>query len=240
MNALLDEADVLPTSGSRGCTAAVVELRYNHDFVEDPATDAASVFAYRGCIEFISLKDWLDDLEILLDDCCAGGTATIVTKVPDDGEAKVAWDKINQVYGHGTMESFKAKPKALALEQISQDERVLDLLKEADGRNNTIVVEEGEVDATKAKLLKQPYSSLTSKLRREKKKWANNFRTKINDFVYRKGNGKEPQTWPLIRKVILYGPWQVLKSGAVLVDLPGKCVKYIIIQFVDDCLYLVH
>jgi tetratricopeptide (TPR) repeat protein len=35
------------------------------------------------------------------------------------------------------------------------------------------------------------------------------------------GNGDEPQTWPLIRKVELRGPWSVLSTGAVLVDLPG-------------------
>ena len=51
--------------------------------------------------------------------------------------------------------------------------------------------------------------------------WSSDFRSKINDYVFRKGSDGEPQTWPLIRKVILHGPWAVLSSGAVLVDLPG-------------------
>ena len=33
-------------------------------------------------------------------------------------------------------------------------------------------------------------------------------------------SGNEAQTWPLIRSVQLQGPWSVLSSGAVLVDLP--------------------
>jgi len=57
--------------------------------------------------------------------------------------------------------------------------------------------------------------------RRNLKRYAKSFRAKINDFVYRKGNGHEAQTWPLIRCVQLQGPWSVLKSGGVLVDLPG-------------------
>ncbi|KAL7460700.1 hypothetical protein ACHAXS_001143 [Conticribra weissflogii] len=35
------------------------------------------------------------------------------------------------------------------------------------------------------------------------------------------GNGEEPQTWPLIRKVEVRGPWSVLRTGAIFVDLPG-------------------
>ena len=65
MNGLLDEAAVLPTSGSRGCTAAVVELLYNADLMkevegngEDPAADPATVPVYRGEVEFITLEDW--------------------------------------------------------------------------------------------------------------------------------------------------------------------------------------
>lgn len=27
--------------------------------------------------------------------------------------------------------------------------------------------------------------------------------------------------WPIIKKVTIYGPWEILRSGAVLVDSPG-------------------
>jgi hypothetical protein len=42
-------------------------------------------------------------------------------------------------------------------------------------------------------------------VRKDKKRWAKAFRAKINDYVYRKGKGDQPQTWPLIRKVVLHG-----------------------------------
>jgi hypothetical protein len=64
LNALLDEAAVLPTSGSRGCTAAVVELVYNHDLLGDakaakPQGTARTkeVPVYRGEVEFMKKED---------------------------------------------------------------------------------------------------------------------------------------------------------------------------------------
>lgn len=217
LNALLDEADILPTSGSRGCTAAVVELRYNKEFA---SLSTGKTAVYKGRVEFIALNDWIEELKFLLDDCCASSTGGVLGNAPDDEEAKAAWHKINQVYGHGTMEALKGKPSAEALEQLSHDPRVVELLK-GDSGQQTILVEEGVVDVAKAKVVKESFSKLPAKLRQEKKQWATNFRNKINDYVYRKGDGKEPQTWPLIRKVVLLGPWDVLRTGACLVDLPG-------------------
>jgi len=71
---------VLPTSGSRGCTAAVVELVFHSDLLkgangdeEANGNEAAAVAAavapvgvheptnapvYRGEVEFITLEDW--------------------------------------------------------------------------------------------------------------------------------------------------------------------------------------
>lgn len=192
LNALLDEDEILPTSGSRGCTAAVVELRYNQGFIEF----VDNTIVYSGRVEFISLTEWLEELEALLDDCCSSGQ--VLAKAPEDGETKAAWDKINQVYGHGTMEAFKGKVQVDVLTQLSQDPKVVQLLKGANDQPSTIFVEEGVVDAARAKMIKEKkFSDLSFKLRREKKKWAKEFRSKINDYVYRKGNGKEAQTWPL-------------------------------------------
>jgi len=59
------------------------------------------------------------------------------------------------------------------------------------------------------------------RLQCDQRKWALAFRSQINDFLYCKGNGDQPQTWPFVRKVVLEGPWPVLNTGACLVDLPG-------------------
>jgi len=89
---------------------------------------------------------------------------------------------------------------------------------------NAIYVEDGMIDISSPELkqiLFDDYTKMGLRARRNLKRYAKSFRAKINDFVYRKGNGHEAQTWPLIRCVQLQGPWSVLKSGGVLVDLPG-------------------
>ena len=64
LNGLLDEAAVLPTSGSRGCTAAVVELVFNAELMKEANNDDEGVTArtpipvYRGEVELITLGDW--------------------------------------------------------------------------------------------------------------------------------------------------------------------------------------
>jgi hypothetical protein len=240
LNALLDEAQVLPTSGSRGCTAAVVELRFNHDLLKHSGSldeKAGTCPVYKGRVEFMALDEWHWELEILLDECCrpheAGKLATIFTVPPDKQRpscesALAAWAKIEQVYGRGSMNAHLGKYRSDVWNVLALDSRVVTLL--AGGDNNssgsekahTIIVEEGTVGFEQATLLgSHLLSMLDGDLRRLQRQWANAFRNKINDFVYRSGSGDGPQTWPLIRKVVLHGPWAVLSTGACLVDLPG-------------------
>ncbi|CAB9497382.1 nuclear GTPase, germinal center associated [Seminavis robusta] len=223
LNALLNESEILPTSCSRGCTASVVELRFNRDFL---AIGAQRIVVYRGEVEFIPLQEWLAELKMLLEACCTTSEDSeqdrVYPKKPDESEASAAWEKINEVYGRGTMENLAGNPKEQVWDRLSKDGRIVSLLKPQDGQlANTVVVEEGSVDANKAKILVDHLPDLKGALKREKKKWAKGFRKRLNEYIYRKGNGKEPQTWPLINKVSLYGPWAVLSTGAVLVDLPG-------------------
>ena len=88
---------------------------------------------------------------------------------------------------------------------------------------NSVIVQSGEVDpmSEEAKDLLLGHSQRKSKTKSKMKRLAQDFRRQINSYVYRSGNGDSPQTWPLIRKVELKGPWSVLSTGAVLVDLPG-------------------
>lgn len=100
------------------------------------------------------------------------------------------------------MASFAGKPKSQAWESLSKDPHVASLLQGENEQANSIVVEEGTVNAEESKLLLSQLSGLKGKLRRAQKNWAKDFRDKINDYVYRKGNGREPQTWPLIRRYV--------------------------------------
>ena len=78
LNALLGEASILPTSGSRGCTAAVVELTYNDKLLtkresSDNNLDLSSaedseVSVYEGTVEFIRFQDWFEELDLLFEE----------------------------------------------------------------------------------------------------------------------------------------------------------------------------
>jgi hypothetical protein len=128
------------------------------------------------------------------------------------------------VYGSGTLERCHGLAKGPVYTILVKNRRVNALLTPKPGSHkvyNSIFVSEGQVDPAQANSLLRDYGKMNVRVRRSRKKWAEAFRGKINDYVYRKGNGNLPQTWPLTRKVVLHGPWPVLSTGACLVDLPG-------------------
>ena len=136
-----------------------------------------------------------------------------------------AWQKIEQVYGRGSLDRFLGKETDVVFHVLANDLQVKKLLTSSEpGKEyNSIVVSVGEVTpgSDEVKELLKPFCQMKGKTRSSKKKWAVEFRGQINNYVYRKGNGYERQTWPLIHKVELRGPWHVLSTGACLVDLPG-------------------
>ena len=244
LNSLLDEASILPTSGSRGCTAAVVELKYNDKLKgagigsgEGGATRAASTPVYEGVVEFIKAEDWYAELKTLVDECCTQDD-TLYKKKPEDGgngdPALEAWEKIDQVYGKGHLARLgdrysvgsgpgKRMPSSQRiLQALTEDRRVHKILTAPPNQtNNSIHIAEGRVDVDSELARSLVLGTIHPRDVKKKREWAKNFRSEINTYVYRKGNGDEPQTWPLIKRVILHGPWKVLSSGACLVDLPG-------------------
>jgi hypothetical protein len=208
LNALLNEAAVLPTSGSRGCTAAVVELRFNSEL--HAPTVATPV--YKGEVEFITRAEWGLELKLLVSECSAQEEQKVFTRPPDPQQkpdAAAAWAKINEVYGRGTMENFHGMHGDQVYDHLFHDRRVTDLLTPKAGSPNiynSIIVEEGNLKpGVSAKALLEDVTEKNSMVRKDKKRWAKAFRAKINDYVYRKGKGDQPQTWPLIRKVVLHG-----------------------------------
>lgn len=233
LNALLEEAAVLPTSGSRGCTAAVVELVFHTGLLKadiasnNEINNLSMIPVYQGEVQFITLQDWLKELKILVEECSTA-EKTVYALVPDEDKAPTAaaaWQKIEQVYGKGYMRQFHKLPTQLALNRLASNPRVKNLLTATTpGKEyNSVNVNIGEVTpgSEEAMELLKPFDQMKARTKRKKKQWAQDFRKEINSYVYRMGNGDQPQTWPLIRKVQLRGPWSVLSTGAVLVDLPG-------------------
>eukprot|EP00058_Branchiostoma_floridae_P019509 XP_002604999.1 hypothetical protein BRAFLDRAFT_129807 [Branchiostoma floridae] len=97
MNALLDQSSVLPTSGMRACTAVVVEVS-NNDRNKN----------YEADVEFLSRKEWDDELRLLLTDLI-GEDGKAKRKPDPQSEAGIAWSKIKAVYGR--VESYDVLSK---------------------------------------------------------------------------------------------------------------------------------
>ncbi|XP_035679869.1 uncharacterized protein LOC118418142 [Branchiostoma floridae] len=97
MNALLDQSSVLPTSGMRACTAVVVEVS-NNDKNKN----------YEAEVEFLSRKEWDDELRLLLTDLI-GEDGKAKRKPDPQSEAGIAWSKIKAVYGR--VESYDVLSK---------------------------------------------------------------------------------------------------------------------------------
>nr|XP_034336655.1 uncharacterized protein LOC105330416 isoform X4 [Crassostrea gigas] len=88
MNALLDQLDILPTSGMRACTAVVVEVVTN-----------STNNKYEADITFLSREEWYTELKLLLRDL-TDVHGNIKKGTPDPkSEAGVAFLKIKAVYG---------------------------------------------------------------------------------------------------------------------------------------------
>ncbi|XP_070574602.1 myosin-2 heavy chain-like isoform X2 [Ptychodera flava] len=87
MNALLDEEAVLPTSGMRACTAVVVEIINNE-----------SSSRYEAEIEFLSKKEWDDELKLLLNDLI-DADGKVKSRPDPKSDAGIAYCKVRDVYG---------------------------------------------------------------------------------------------------------------------------------------------
>lgn len=99
---------MLPTSGSQGCTAAVVELVFNSSLLESPTStrledgaedqEKLQVPVYRGEVEFLKKEEWEKELRILVQECCTDKGRLYAQKSSEKAmpAASAAWAKINQ------------------------------------------------------------------------------------------------------------------------------------------------
>lgn len=150
--ALLNEDNILPTTSSRGCTAAVVELNFNRTFCN---ARPQPIDVYLGTVQFLSLQDWLDELQLLIGDCCDDESQKVSqSKREKSEEAKASWSKIDAVYGQGTMKSHKDKTKESVFMILSEDETIVSLLccdnKESIQTFNRVDISEGKVSPDQA------------------------------------------------------------------------------------------
>ncbi|KAK4204426.1 hypothetical protein QBC40DRAFT_332466 [Triangularia verruculosa] len=148
---------------------------------------------YRAEIEFISSDDWRKELDILLHDI-EGGQATFTSdNVGGDSEAAVAYQKIRAVYPHLKADDIR-KGKFL-VQNLVDDDSVKDLLGSV-----TTIADPSSTD------------------------FVNRLRGFVDSKEKTRGKKRESEKieyWPLIKVVRIYVAAEILRSGLVLVDLPG-------------------
>lgn len=187
INALLDEERLLPTNCLRACTASPTEISFNYS--EDPEE------LYRAEIEFISIDEWVRELEVLYKDLLDGGGQISHEATKTDSDAGIAYAKVKAVYPQKTRETLaQANPKDLAKESaVSKILGTTKLLK----------------NATAKELYQRMQHYVDSK---EKS---------TNLVDNKKRVGVPMEYWPLIKVVRIFTKAHALSTGAVIVDLPG-------------------
>lgn len=174
---------MLPTNCLRACTASPIEISYNDS--EDPAE------RYRAQVIFITLAEWLRELEILFRDLIDNnGELSRDTRDPDS-EAGIAYAKLKAVYPQKTREMIaKGTPQDFANDACVQD--VLGSVK---------FLSEGSA--------KELYGKLQTYVDSKEKIGGSNYRKRSVPMEY----------WPLIKVVRIYTKADALSTGAVIVDL---------------------
>jgi hypothetical protein len=83
-------------------------LVYNSELLKEPDATVAEKFpvvpVYKGTVEFITLEDWKKELKVLVEECSTQEKYIYaIPPIDETSEAYAAWQKIEQVYGKGSM-----------------------------------------------------------------------------------------------------------------------------------------
>ncbi|ROW14908.1 hypothetical protein VPNG_03302 [Cytospora leucostoma] len=106
INAVLDEAKLMPVNGYRACSATITEISYNESEIPEEK--------YRAEVEFISPEDWVSELQLLWGDLVDDNQLSSAY-LDANAEAGIAYAKIKAVYPDLTREMIvKSKPEELA------------------------------------------------------------------------------------------------------------------------------
>ncbi|KDQ17601.1 hypothetical protein BOTBODRAFT_64068 [Botryobasidium botryosum FD-172 SS1] len=184
INAILDDT-IVPTSGMRACTAVVTEISYH------------SRNSIAAEVTFLSLKQWKDELAVLLDDL-RGEDGKIKHSSDLQSESGTAWYKIRSVYPKLSLDSLAGLTVDEVLELDSEIMRHFGTVEKIDAKNS---------------------KEFSKKISRYIESRDDSTQAATDSDMERDEDG--PALWPLIRQVKVRCSSQALSTGAVLVDLPG-------------------
>ncbi|KAJ7937120.1 hypothetical protein B0H13DRAFT_2226534 [Mycena leptocephala] len=199
LNAILDD-NIVPTSGMRACTAVVTEIAHHKKKTID------------ADVSFLSADEWKSELEILLGDLVEEDGTLKRSSDLKSGDAGVAWSKVHAVYPTISQEKLVSMT---ADEIIAKDQKIARILRVPSGQTKKIVARDSKIFAVEIA------KYIDSKDQRRGKD-----KDKKKDKKDKKDKNKDantPALWPLIRQVNVRCSAAALATGAILVDLPGKC-----------------
>ncbi|KAI0417897.1 hypothetical protein F5X98DRAFT_363421 [Xylaria grammica] len=187
INALLDEERLLPTNCLRACTASPTEISFNYS--DDPQE------LYRAEIEFISIEEWIRELQVLFSDLLDGNGQVSREATKTDSEAGIAYAKVKAVYPKKTKEMLaQANARDLANEPA-----VRAIL--------------GTTKVLKKETAKEIYQ--------EMQRYVDSKEKSTGPVGRKERADASMEYWPLIKVVRIFTKANALSTGAVIVDLPG-------------------
>ncbi|KAJ2936142.1 hypothetical protein H1R20_g952, partial [Candolleomyces eurysporus] len=213
INAVLDD-NIVPTSSIRACTSVVTEIRY-HNF--------ANKHHIAADVSFMTLEEWREELDVLLQDLAGDIGARRPMRVADlSSEAAIAYAKVHAVYPTISLDQLM---RMKVDEILALDPEVLEAL----GKTKRITAKNSKIFGRKI----APYigsggsaihpdsstedSDVDGDLSDENSN--NSDSERLSDESDQESEGAT--FWPLIRQVGIKCKAKALSTGAILVDLPG-------------------
>ncbi|KAM5535629.1 hypothetical protein V8D89_010616 [Ganoderma adspersum] len=113
LNALLD-ADVVPTSSVRACTAVVTQISWNRDSEKIMAD-----------VEFLTKAEWIEELAILLSDLADPANKDNQHPNKLNGVGAMAWAKIHAMYSNVSLETLADMDADMLLQKFPHVSQLL-------------------------------------------------------------------------------------------------------------------
>lgn len=194
LNSLLDEEDILPTNGMRACTASIIEMRYD-DMHANTTTTTTSTTTMDNDKQYAAEIEFLS-VEEWRQECQA------------------LFDDLHDEYGNVIKRPSADSQAGIALAKM----RVVygaHTVAKPELLGNVDKLLEKQTTITKALGTIKHIRETNAKL----------FRKKIELYADSTNSTTEMAFWPIVKRICLKSnKWNVLKSGAVLVDAPGVTI----------------
>ena len=192
LNAFLNEVELLPTNAMRACTASIIEMEYNADQVQGRE--------YTADVDFKSKEEWAQEVReafALVHQANGSSMGGTVQTPEENTAAHEAFCKLRAAYGDEmdwtSAEALLGAPPSSSAAGGAQDSFA------ARRRIHASLSTTYAVSASSGSALCEQYSSVVDS---------------VND-------ASQGSLWPIVKRVLLRGPWPVLSSGVRLVDAPG-------------------